>query len=241
VAYENQSRERGAEGEGTSSSSSLFISDWTYFGQRLFSLILCKGKEKKGKKNKKNKKRRTKKRETRRKTHNFFFFFNFKLQFLGKESSAFPGILYHEAISQEDLHNILFSESDGLVNSSISEGLSNVILESMFLEVPVFARMNEGNSSVVLQNETGKLFETPEEFLEGAKELIHGEGRRTRTTGKNIIDKKGQEEKKEEEVGVRHLIVKNARELVERHHSLGAEAKLYYDLVVEMIRKKATN
>lgn len=37
---------------------------------------------------------------------------------------------------------------DGLINSSINEGMSNSILEALYMGCPVFARSNEGNNSI---------------------------------------------------------------------------------------------
>ena len=55
-------------------------------------------------------------------------------------------------------------EADVLLNSSLTEGMANVILEAMALRVPVLARRNEGNCSLVgSQQELGFLFTTPSE------------------------------------------------------------------------------
>jgi glycosyltransferase involved in cell wall biosynthesis len=37
---------------------------------------------------------------------------------------------------------------DGLINSSINEGMSNSILEALYIGCPVYARSNEGNNSI---------------------------------------------------------------------------------------------
>merc|ERR1740124_1502973 len=54
-------------------------------------------------------------------------------------------------------------QSDACLNTSISEGMCNFILEAFALETPVIARKNEGNS-FLLRESCGHLFETKDEL-----------------------------------------------------------------------------
>lgn len=58
----------------------------------------------------------------------------------------------------------LLKESSLVINSSICEGMSNVIMESLSLGVPVLARKNQGNAKLIKDNFNGYLFEDKEEF-----------------------------------------------------------------------------
>ena len=53
---------------------------------------------------------------------------------------------------------------DGLVNTSIEEGMSSSILEAMKLSCPVYARSNCGNLAIIQHLYSGFIFEKPEEF-----------------------------------------------------------------------------
>eukprot|EP01098_Paradermamoeba_levis_P013305 TRINITY_DN6041_c0_g1_i1.p1 TRINITY_DN6041_c0_g1~~TRINITY_DN6041_c0_g1_i1.p1 ORF type:complete len:282 (-),score=88.45 TRINITY_DN6041_c0_g1_i1:13-768(-) len=91
------------------------------------------------------------------------------------------GVVYHPELSQPDLFGCLL-QSFALVNTSVSEGCSNIILESFCLQKPVLARKNEGNESLVKDHETGFLYETPDQFLFIAKKLLADELNTSNTT-----------------------------------------------------------
>ena len=55
-------------------------------------------------------------------------------------------------------------DCNGLINTSISEGMSITILEAMKLGVPVYARINNSNEFIIQNNINGFLFETIQEF-----------------------------------------------------------------------------
>ena len=80
------------------------------------------------------------------------------------EYESVPGI-YH--IGPLEYHNILscYKQVDGLINTSISEGMSTVILEAMLYRCPVYARRNIGNTAIINDNVNGFIFDTPEEFI----------------------------------------------------------------------------
>ena len=55
-------------------------------------------------------------------------------------------------------------DCNGLINTSISEGMSITILEAMKLGVPVYARINNSNEFIIKNNINGFLFKTVSEF-----------------------------------------------------------------------------
>lgn len=69
-----------------------------------------------------------------------------------------------------------------MVNSSISEGMPNALLEAAALGVPVVARRIPGNCKVVRDGETGLLFDVADEAvghisrIAGGAELRAGMG-----------------------------------------------------------------
>eukprot|EP01102_Stenamoeba_stenopodia_P015513 TRINITY_DN5297_c0_g1_i1.p1 TRINITY_DN5297_c0_g1~~TRINITY_DN5297_c0_g1_i1.p1 ORF type:complete len:460 (+),score=34.53 TRINITY_DN5297_c0_g1_i1:84-1382(+) len=146
-----------------------------------------------------------------------------------------PGVLYHKEISQRDLHSVLINEADVLVNSSVSEGLSNVILESMLLGLPVVARRNEGNESVIQDGHTGLLFDTPREFIRCAEKLIEEPisttNWSTRTTNEIRAHPTCYTTKLWSDIS------QNAFEYVNNHHLLQTEAGAYSQLVTETCSK----
>ncbi|MDP2438150.1 MAG: glycosyltransferase [archaeon] len=73
-----------------------------------------------------------------------------------------PWLLYHEAVPSGLLHASM-GDFAAVINSSHSEGLSNVLLEAMHLRVPVIARSIPGNRAVVSHLHTGLLFDHPQE------------------------------------------------------------------------------
>jgi len=67
---------------------------------------------------------------------------------------------------------ILLKESLIVINSSICEGMSNVILEALKLGVPVIARKNQGNLKLITDNFNGFIFENKLEFSNKFKLLL---------------------------------------------------------------------
>jgi glycosyltransferase involved in cell wall biosynthesis len=59
-----------------------------------------------------------------------------------------------------------YSQIDGLINCSKSEGMSGSILEAMFYGCPVYARNIEGNIALIEDQVTGYIFSEPEEIIE---------------------------------------------------------------------------
>lgn len=74
-----------------------------------------------------------------------------------------PNFIISTSLERKDFI-ILLKESSLVINSSICEGMSNVIMESLSMGIPVLARINEGNSKLIKDNHDGYLFENKEEF-----------------------------------------------------------------------------
>ncbi|XP_077996003.1 glycosyltransferase 1 domain-containing protein 1-like [Glandiceps talaboti] len=116
-----------------------------------------------------------------------------------------PGVHLIHALPQPDVHAAI-SQSYALVNSSLSEGMSQAILETMMLGVPVIARDIPGNAAIVKHNSSGLLFNTPQDFIKQAERLVDSEELCQR-------------------------LVTNAKEYVTHEHSLATEKKTYIELV----------
>lgn len=118
--------------------------------------------------------------------------------------STHPSLHYLGVLQSSDLHAAI-RDSTALINSSLSEGCSNAILEAMTLGTPVIARRNEGNSAIITEEETGLLFETPEEFLEKAEKLM---------TNPTLISS----------------LTLNAMHFIDLHHNIATERRMYQTL-----------
>jgi glycosyltransferase involved in cell wall biosynthesis len=118
---------------------------------------------------------------------------------------------------------LLLSNSKILLNSSINEGMSNVILESMSIGIPILARKNEGNCKLIKNNFNGFLFETPAEFLEKLEILLN-------CKNNNNIDNDND-----------NLIVKrfieNGKILIKEKFSFEVEKESYRVLIREIFSK----
>ena len=136
-------------------------------------------------------------------------------------------IVYHPPI-ERDLLLAAIAESDVILNTSKSEGMANVLLESMALGIPILARRNEGNVSLVgASDERGSLFTTAKECLD----II--------IQGWCAAEEEDEKEKKEKETNDVYksyqTIISNraevALEFIKRNHSDEKEAKMYGDVV----------
>ena len=78
------------------------------------------------------------------------------------------GIYHIDGLEREEIYYCM-KKCKGLVNTSISEGMSLSILEAMKNKCPVYARDNEGNKSIINDNSNGFLFSKASDFLEVIK------------------------------------------------------------------------
>lgn len=97
------------------------------------------------------------------------------------EIQRLPGVVLIPPLPACDLHAAI-QDSFAVINSSTSEGMASAVLESMKLGVPVLARDIPGNAAVIKHRESGLLFDTPQEFVKLAKELMNSPSLRTRLT-----------------------------------------------------------
>ncbi len=49
-------------------------------------------------------------------------------------------------------------ECNLILNTSITEGMSQALLEAMDFEIPILARANDGNKELIIHNWNGLLF-----------------------------------------------------------------------------------
>lgn len=119
------------------------------------------------------------------------------------------GATYQPAVPPAAMRGF-YAAVDTMVNSSISEGMSNSLLEAMATGVPVLARSNEGNSAVVSHGRTGLLFSSEQEFLRQATRLLA-------------------------DAQLRRRLARAARREARRHHNAASEAaahlRLYHRLM----------
>jgi glycosyltransferase involved in cell wall biosynthesis len=85
--------------------------------------------------------------------------------------SRYPFITYQAAVPFSDMGQ-WYEKANLVVNTSVEEGQPTAICEAMGLGVPVIARENAGNKSVITHGETGFLYEQPTEFVALVQQLI---------------------------------------------------------------------
>eukprot|EP00045_Choanoeca_perplexa_P010235 m.102962 g.102962 ORF g.102962 m.102962 type:complete len:87 (-) comp15204_c0_seq6:1437-1697(-) len=68
----------------------------------------------------------------------------------------------------------MMAAATAVVNSSVSEGVCGVLLESMLLGVPVVGRRNAGNSALIQHEVNGLLYDTPTEGIAQCLRLLTG-------------------------------------------------------------------
>ena len=88
--------------------------------------------------------------------------------------------------------------SDGLLLPSVGEGIANVVIEAMFIGLPVICSDLSGMEEIIIDEDNALLFES-----RNSKDL--------ESKMKKIIDLKKEQKDK---------IVKNARSLIKKNHSL---------------------
>ena len=82
-------------------------------------------------------------------------------------------VRYLKPLPITQLHSYFRSNTfRALVNTSLSEGMSSVILEAMACRLPVLARSIAGNEAVIDHSKTGFLFESADDFAACALTLL---------------------------------------------------------------------
>ena len=69
-----------------------------------------------------------------------------------------------------------YQEADAVLNTSLSEGMSNAIMEALSMAKPVLASSIEGNKALIKNNINGLLFKDKREFFHLAQRLINESG-----------------------------------------------------------------
>jgi glycosyltransferase involved in cell wall biosynthesis len=112
--------------------------------------------------------------------------------------------------SQSFVHTLMRT-SFAYINTSINEGMCLAILEAMTLGVPVLARRNTGNTSIIKHGKTGLLFDTPDEAVQCLIELDNSKK-------------------------LRHLLIRQAENYVRKYHHFTNETKSYRNLLLDLIK-----
>lgn len=109
----------------------------------------------------------------------------------------------HDVIDHSDFQNAL-KEVQLVINTSISEGMSNVIMESMLNGVPVLARSNEGNLKLIKHHYNGLIFTDKEDFSNNLNKFYSSN-----------------------ESALRNQIIENARKTISEYFGYNTEKKKY--------------
>lgn len=78
---------------------------------------------------------------------------------------------YHEGVEME-LMPAFYEWADIVINTSLSEGQPMAVLEAMMHQIPVLARRNGGNESVIQEGKNGLLFGDERTFHEQLEKLL---------------------------------------------------------------------
>ncbi|WP_332694577.1 glycosyltransferase [Halalkalibacter lacteus] len=118
---------------------------------------------------------------------------------------------YIEEIPLEQMRE-LYWQADIVLNTSISEGQPSAILEAMSLGKLVAVRNNSGNASIIQDDETGLLFESPKQFHDKVSLLLQSEEKQVELMNKAQI-------------------------YVNKYHSLEEEMNLYLQVYTHCLAK----
>ena len=110
-------------------------------------------------------------------------------------------VSYVGAMPRDRLHASM-REASIVLNTSVSEGMCNSLLEAMLLGTPVLARSNDGNAALLEHSATGMLFATADEMV---------------THGQRLLS----------DAPFAHTLATSARDAVAAKHGEGAEAAAY--------------
>lgn len=81
-------------------------------------------------------------------------------------------ITYIGQVDHSDMGTI-YNQADTILNTSHSEGQSSAILEGMGYGLPVLVSGNQGNRNIVSNGETGLVYNTPNQFLAYAEQIMN--------------------------------------------------------------------
>ncbi|CAF0922234.1 unnamed protein product [Rotaria sordida] len=112
--------------------------------------------------------------------------------------------------SQSFVHTLM-KTSFAYINTSINEGMCLAMLEAMTLGIPILARRNTGNTSIVKHRKTGFLFDTPNEAAQYLIELDNS-------------------------IELRNELIRQAEKYVKKYHNITNETKAYRNLLINLIK-----
>jgi glycosyltransferase involved in cell wall biosynthesis len=111
--------------------------------------------------------------------------------------------------SQSFVHTLMRT-SFAYINTSLNEGMCLAMLEAMVIGLPILARRNTGNASIIKHEKTGLMFDTPDEAVQCLTEL-------------------------DKNTKLRHLLIQQAANYVKKNHNISVETKTYRKLLVDLI------
>jgi len=111
--------------------------------------------------------------------------------------------------STEHVH-ALMRTAFAYLNTSVNEGMCLAILEAMALGLPVIARRNTGNISIIKDGQTGLLYETPEQAAECLLTL-------------------------EKDIQLRKILIKQAADRIIKIHNPEKEIAAYRNLILTLV------
>lgn len=180
-------------------------------------------------------------------------------------TSSYTGVTWCDSLAEATEFLPSLRCASALVNTSLSEGMSGAILESMALGVPVLARRNEGNCAIIRESErddhdrgvesddeearrqlpTGLMFSTADEFLVQAEKMCaewtpiscaaNPQAEPARRTPVSATAPGVPQQPPTAE------IVAAAKVYVGAHHSVPAETAAYAALVGELFSEAGSN
>jgi len=102
-----------------------------------------------------------------------------------KKIKSLVWVIYLSKIPHDKIFYAMKS-ADVVMNTSISEGgMSNAVLEAMYVGKPVLASNIEGNSSIIKNNFNGLLYDSKRDFYKKAEQLIKDKKLRDRLGNKS--------------------------------------------------------
>jgi len=118
----------------------------------------------------------------------------------------------HFTVSHDEMPDI-YREADIVLNTSISEGLSNAVLEAMYFGRPVLASNCEGNMAAIENGKEGLLYKNgdEEDFINKARLLLR-------------------------DPAVRLKLGRNGKEKILHEHSLDGEINAHISLYKELLK-----
>ncbi|MBM7573631.1 glycosyltransferase involved in cell wall biosynthesis [Aquibacillus albus] len=124
-------------------------------------------------------------------------------------------VTYLGQVPHEQMGGI-YTQANCMLNTSHSEGQSSAILEAMGFGLSVLVSDNEGNNSIVADQETGFVYKTENQFLDYAEQIMNNKA-------------------------LRQAIGANAKSYVDHKHSADYEAQYLLEIYQKAVKKECEN